>query len=135
MDTEADTEADTENEDVKPPVATPNKLELNASAKGISLIGGRTFATDSGIYCDQAGSGIEFNLFNTGKTITFSVGTSASCYFKAFVNDVPVMAPNGSELHYISGKGMIIVSGLIAGQQTVRLVKIYNISRESKRAG
>jgi len=120
---EPDTEPDTDDENKKP-IVTANTLVLNASAQGIRLLGGRTLATDKEILCDQAGSGVEFTLINSGKTLTFSVETDGPCYFRVYVNGAVANTINGDELHFVDGKGMVMISGLKGGEQKIRLIKV-----------
>lgn len=115
---------DPNNGDDDQPGNSSKTLELNSSTTAVRLLGGRMIATDTYITCDQAGSGIEFSLVNTGKTITFSVETSAPCKFVAYVNGAPAVSIEGNELFTVNGKGMITISNLDSGEITVRLIKL-----------
>ncbi|MBE6546925.1 MAG: hypothetical protein E7668_05755 [Ruminococcaceae bacterium] len=97
---------------------------LNASTTGIKLLGGRTVATDSQINLDHSGSGIEFVLRNSGRSLAFEVISSAACRFKVFVDGELCKPISGEAFFEVNGKSLISVGSVPMGNHTVRLVRI-----------
>ncbi|MBE6546278.1 MAG: hypothetical protein E7668_02405 [Ruminococcaceae bacterium] len=97
---------------------------LNASTKGIKLIGGRRIASDSYIACDYYRSGIEFVLHNAGLAVTIHAKTSAPIRFEVYVDGTLKQSINGANFFEVNGEGMISLAGVSGGMHTIRVVRI-----------
>ena len=111
-----------------PPESTDTVVKLNSNTAGIKILGVRGLLSDTQINCDYSGSGIEFSVFLTDRTLSFSAESSAPCYFKAYVDGEEWKTITGDTYYELNGKGIISLSGLPAGQHTVRLVKATEAS-------
>ncbi len=98
---------------------------LNQNTLGIKVLGERYLKSDDHIAMDWSCSGIEFfvELNNTSK-ISFLAKSSANCYFRAYVDDVPVM--NGDSLYFtVTAQGTTIeLKDIPYGRHTIRLIKV-----------
>lgn len=101
-------------------------LKVNSSTAGIKLLGKRAVVSDSQINCDWSGSGIEFSVFLTDRTVSLEVQTDGPCYFRAYVDGAEWKTLTGSVYHQVSGgKGVINLTGLTpAKQHTIRIVRV-----------
>ena len=97
---------------------------LNANTSGIKLLGVRGISSETQINCDHSGSGIEFTLRNTGRSLAFEVTSSAACRFKVFIDGEVCKSVSGENFFEVNGTGIITIGSVPLGNHTVSLVKI-----------
>ena len=109
---------------------TPITYPLNHRTWGVKVLGVRCLESDTQINCDWTCSGIEMNIDHFGGDIVFSVGASAGCYFKAFIDGEVFKSPTA---YYTveSEKAQIKLRNVPEGKHTLRLIKVtgYTLSR------
>lgn len=118
-------DSDTEGGDEKD--MQPVTHSLNSSTWGVKVLGVRSIESDTQINCDWTCSGIEMNIEHFGGDITFSVGSSHGCYFKAIVDGEVFknfQAPIQDYYVVDSNQEQIVLKDVPEGEHTVRLVKV-----------
>lgn len=121
-------EKDTSTPENNDPPVDENVILLNSNTKGIKILGERYIPSNAQINCDWSGSGIEFSAFLTDRTVSFEVISSGTCYFRAYVDGAPWKTITGGTYYQVGASGLITLSGLPAGQHTIRLVKVTEAS-------
>lgn len=128
--TQANTDTETETEKTEVKDLTPITYPLNHYTLGVKVLGVRSLESDSQINCDWTCSGIEMNIEHNGGNITFSVGASAGCYFRAYVDGEIFKSPN-TYYNVPKGRTILTLKNVPEGTHTLRLVKVtgYTLCR------
>ncbi len=115
------------------PEQKPVNIKLNATAKGIKLLGERALSSEDEILCDWTGSGIEFVLDTNGGEVVFSADSDAPCYFRAYINGIEWKNSENSAYYKVDGKTELTLPSIPAGKQTITLIKVTdnNLARAS----
>lgn len=97
--------------------------DINSNTNVIKVLGERHLESNQTLYTDWTASGLEFYAnMNSTSDITFTANSTASVYFKAYV-DGALWQNDGLDYYTVSGASKVTLKSVPEGMHTVRLVK------------
>ena len=117
-----DTDFESDVGDDAPPQWNMTAKQLYAGKKGVKILGVRNLVNDSRIYLDWAGAGISVALNLNGGKIVFTINGSGN--FKVYVDGVPHISSDGTEIFNLSAGPRIVLENISSGEHIVTVVKV-----------